>query len=237
MIKLVTFDLDDTLWAVSPVVIRANQLSWQWMQEHTPAFTERYSMEDLFEGSELRRQMLERYPEINHSMTLIRVRTLEYGYQQVGYSVEESQHWANRAFEFFHQHRHDVQPYEAVRDMLAALKNAGYMVGALSNGNAEIGRTPLAEWFDFQYNADNVGTAKPHPLMFEKALEHAGVTPAEAVHIGDHPINDVKAAKEMGFKTIWVNPENLDYPHEVEADLIVEELADLPAAIAGLASV
>lgn len=235
MIKLVTFDLDDTLWAVRPVVIRANQLSWKWMQEHTPAFTEHYQMEDLFEGSELRRQLLELYPEINHSMTLIRLRALEYGYQQVGYSVEESQHWAIKAFEFFHQHRNDVEPYEDVAAMLTALKAAGYMVGALSNGNAEIGRTPLAEWFDFQYNADNVGTAKPHPLMFEKALAHAGVTASEAVHIGDHPINDVKAAKVLGFHTIWVNPESLDYPHEIEADLIVDDLAELPAAIAQLA--
>ncbi|HSG02804.1 MAG TPA: HAD family hydrolase [Marinobacterium sp.] len=233
-IKLVTFDLDDTLWAVSPVVIRANRLCWEWMQEHTPAFTERYVLEDLYEGSELRRQLLERYPEITHSMTLIRLRLLEFGYKEVGYSEEDSKHWANRAFELFHQHRHAVEPYKDVRDMLTALKEAGYLVGALSNGNAEIRLTPLAQWFDFQYNADGVGTAKPHPLMFEKALEHAGVTATEAVHIGDHPINDVKAAKELGFKTIWVNPEGLDYPHQIEADLIVEELSDLPRAIASL---
>src|SRR6056300_528381 len=233
-IKMVTFDLDDTLWAVSPVVIRANQLSWQWMQEHTPAFTERFALEDLFEGSELRQLLLERYPEITHSMTLIRLRLLEIGYQEVGYSEEESRHWANRAFEYFHQHRHDVTPYDDVRDMLTALKASGYIVGALSNGNAEISRTPLAQWFDFQFNADGVGTAKPHPLMFEKALEHAGVGAAESVHIGDHPINDVKAARDLGFKTIWVNPEGLDYPHEVNADLVVEQLADLPAAISRL---
>ena len=236
MIKLVTFDLDDTLWAVRPVVIKANQLAWAWMQEHTPEFTERYRMEDLFEGSDLRRRLLERYPEIEHSMTLIRIRLLELGYQEVGYSAEQATHWANRAFEYFHQHRNDVEPYSEVRDMLTALKASGYMVGALSNGNAEIGRTPLAQWFDFQYNADTVGTAKPHPLMFEKALAHAGVTAAETVHIGDHPINDVKAAKALGIKTIWVNPEDLDYPHPIEADLIVEDLAQLPAAIARLAA-
>lgn len=234
MIKLVTFDLDDTLWSVRPVVIRANQLSWKWMQEHTPRFTERFSMEDLFDGSELRRQILERYPEITHSMTLVRLRLLEFGYQQVGYSVEDAKHWSNRAFEFFHQHRNDVQPYEDVKEMLETLKASGYVVGALSNGNAEIGRTPLAQWFDFQYNADNVGTAKPHPLMFEKALAHAGVNASEAVHVGDHPINDVAAAKALGFKTIWVNPENLAYPQRAEADMTIERLCDLPGAIRSL---
>lgn len=236
MIKLVTFDLDDTLWSVMPVVIKANQLAWRWMQEHTPAFTDRFEMRDLLEGSTLRKELLERFPEIKHSMTLIRLRVLELGYQQVGYSSEEAQHWANRAFEYFHEHRHAVEPYSEVEPMLAKLKQAGYQIGALSNGNAEVSRTPLADWFDFQFNADSVGTAKPHPLMFEKALAHAGVSHFETVHIGDHPINDVRAARDLGIKTIWVNPEGLDYPQPVDADLCIECISQIPEAVASLAN-
>lgn len=236
MIKLVTFDLDDTLWAVTPVMIKANQALWEWMQELTPAFTEQFEMQDMFEGSQLRRQLLERFPEIRHSMTLIRLRLLELGYEKVGYSPTEAQHWANRAFEFFHHHRHAVEPYEDVSAMLSDLRRAGYQIGALSNGNADIERTPLAQWFDFQFNADEVGKAKPHPLMFEKALSYAGVQAPQAVHIGDHPVNDVQAARALGIRTIWVNPEGLEWPQSPQADLCIDRLADIPAAILSLAN-
>lgn len=234
MIKLVTFDLDDTLWSVTPVVHRANQLLWQWLEREAPRYVEHFSLSDLAEGSALRRSLLERFPEIAHSMTEIRIRLIEEGMRQVGYSEAEAASLAAASFDHFHQHRHAVTPYEEVIEMLSKLKSRGYLVGALSNGNADIQRTPLAPWFDFQYNADSVGTAKPHPLMFEKALQHAGVTPAETVHIGDHPINDIRAARDLGIHTLWVNPEGHQYLDEVEADLSLQSIAEIPAAIARL---
>ena len=118
--------------------------------------------------------------------------------------------------------------------MLQQLKDQGLLIGALSNGNAEVAKTPLAQWFDFQFNADSVGTAKPHPLMFEKALEFASVDADEVVHIGDHPINDVRAAKELGMHTIWVNPEGFEWAIEVDADWHADSISEIPKIVASL---
>lgn len=231
-IKCVTFDLDDTLWSVMPVVIKANEVLWEWLKRETPAYTERFTPHDLLEGSALRQSLLARFPEIAHSMTETRLRMLEEGMESVGYSAAEAKVLAAAAFDQFIHHRHAVTPYDDVEQMLGELKQQGLMVGALSNGNADISKTPLAQWFDFQFNADSVGTAKPHPLMFEKALLHAGVESHEVVHIGDHPINDVQAGNAMGMHTIFVNPEGLEWDIPVEADWHAHSISDIPSIIA-----
>ncbi|HSC75243.1 MAG TPA: HAD family hydrolase, partial [Pseudomonadales bacterium] len=46
---------------------------------------------------------------------------------------------------------------------------------------------------------------KPAPHMFLAALERADVAPHEALHIGDHPVDDMQGAQAVGMKTLWVN--------------------------------
>ena len=46
-IRTITLDLDDTLWPVSPVIMRAEQALYRWLQEHYPRITDRYTERDL----------------------------------------------------------------------------------------------------------------------------------------------------------------------------------------------
>lgn len=236
MIKLVTFDLDDTLWAVRPVIKRANQLLWQWLESETPAYVSRFEQADLYEGSAMRRALLERYPEIRHSMSEIRLRLIEQGMVEVGYNPDQAREISAAAFDYFMEHRNAVVPYDEAIPMLEALKNQGLLIGALSNGNADIEQTPLANWFDFQFNAESVGAAKPDRLMFDKALDKADAKAFEAVHIGDHPINDMQAAQAIGLHTIWVNPESIDWPVPVVADYKLGCISEIPAAVRALSA-
>ncbi|WP_315982218.1 HAD-IA family hydrolase [Aliamphritea spongicola] len=114
--------------------------------------------------------MLEAYPETAHSVTLIRLRQLEIGLRQAGYGEAEIEKLVPRAFDIFLAARNEVTFFPHVKDMLSALKQEDYRIGALSNGNAEVGRVGLGEWFDFALNAHMVGHEKPHPAMFEKCL-------------------------------------------------------------------
>jgi putative hydrolase of the HAD superfamily len=47
-----------------------------------------------------------------------------------------------------------------------------------------------------------VGARKPSPLIFERALELAGVAPGRAVHIGDSVSEDVVGARAAGVEPI-----------------------------------
>jgi len=231
MLKCATFDLDDTLWAVDPVIRQANQNLWQWLEENGGAFTRLHSPADLVEGSQMRAQLLAEQPEIAHSMTLVRLRLLERGLQAAGFAPQEAQARAAQAFQVFMRARHEVELFEHAFDMLKQLRTQGLTIGALSNGNADVSLTGIGELFDFQFNADSVGSAKPDPLMFQRALEHTGLRPEQVVHIGDHPINDVRAAREVGCWTVWVNLEGQHWPQPAQADERVDSLAQIPAAL------
>lgn len=234
MIKAITFDLDDTLWAVDPVITHANRTLWEWLHANAPAMTAQFVLSDLNEGSALRATVLEKYPDIAHSVTQIRLRLLQECLLQCGYDEQQAEVLAGNAFESFIEARHEVELFAHARSMLETLQGQGFILGALSNGNAEVKRTGLADLFDFQFNADHVGKAKPHPLMFEKALALHQLQPEEVVHVGDHPVNDVQAAARLKIWTVWVNLNASPWPGGQQADAIITGLDQLPAAIAAM---
>lgn len=228
MIKCITFDLDDTLWAVDPVVEQANITLLAWLQNNAPLFTDRYDIGDL---ADLRRQALQIKPEISHSVTLIRRQVLELGLRQAGYSDQAIPPLVDAAFEVFLEARQQISFFEHAISMLDSLREQGYQMGALSNGNADIHRTGLGEHFDFQFNADGVGTEKPHPLMFEKMLEHTGFNPQQVIHIGDNPVADIEGAHNAGVWSIWVNLKGETWSGGEPAHQQVQCLTEIPAAI------
>ncbi len=53
--------------------------------------------------------------------------------------------------------------------------------------------------------------SKPDKRIFEKAFELAGCLPTESVMVGDRLDNDIKPAKSLGMKTIWIRTELSKY--------------------------
>ena len=47
--------------------------------------------------------------------------------------------------------------------------------------------------------------AKPDPAMFLRAMTQAGASPAHTLHVGDHPIHDIRGARNAGIDAVWVN--------------------------------
>ena len=115
-IKLLSFDLDDTLWAVDPVMVQANLALYQWLDQHAPLFTVRYQLEDF---GQLRRKVLKAQPEIGHSVTAIRLAVLRYGLQQSGYSDTDAERLTSGAFEAFLVARNQVELFQHAQQMLS----------------------------------------------------------------------------------------------------------------------
>jgi putative hydrolase of the HAD superfamily len=197
-LRALTFDLDDTLWDNRPVMLAAEQSLYDWLERHYPRVTARYSQEDLYA---LRRDLLQRQPELLHDVTRLRKTSLRLIAESAGYDdglVEP-------AFKVFLQARQKVTPYHDVAPALRTLRRAGYRLGTLTNGNADVQRLELGALFDFSLTAASVGAAKPDPRMFEEACRLAGVTAAELGHIGDEPGTDLAGAHNAGVTVIWMN--------------------------------
>ena len=197
-IRALTFDLDDTLWDNRPVMIGAEQALYQWLSTHYPRITWRYSLENL---RRLRTQLAETRPELRYRMTALRKQALQLAAESTGYDAGMVQ----PAFDYFLQARHRITLYQDVLPALQRLRGAGYLIGALSNGNADVGRLGIGPLFDFSLSAESVGEAKPHPRMFHEACRRAAVAPAELAHVGDEPDTDLAGAQAAGVQVIWMN--------------------------------
>ena len=63
----------------------------------------------------------------------------------------------------------------------------------------------LDRYVDVLVVSEDVGFSKPHPRIFEIALERAGVRPSESVMVGDSWTNDVQGARALGIRAVWFN--------------------------------
>ncbi|MCY3839660.1 MAG: HAD family hydrolase [Gammaproteobacteria bacterium] len=229
MIRLVTFDLDNTLWSVDVVIGRAERRMRDWLRPRVPEY-QRLAKED---HTAIRDGVIADNPGIVHDISLLRERVLAETIEHCGYSRSKAAELAAGAFAEFLDWRHRIDFFVGALDVLETLSGS-YTLASLTNGNADFARLGLDRYFSFGYCAADVGASKPHTAMFERAMRHAGVSPGEAVHIGDHEIDDVQGATAAGMATVWVNLGGSDATPDATAT--VTNLKQLPAALADLES-
>ena len=208
MIKALTFDLDDTLWAVSPVIHAANKVLMDWLSQHAPAFAERYAIKDF---NHLRDEVLVHQPLFAHDMSRLRLTLLELGLTRSNYSPAEAKQLAAAGFKVYFAARNQVHFYPLAISQLEQL-NQDYTLGVLTNGNADLKLVGLDHLFDFGFNAAEVGISKPAPDMFVQALKHMQIPAHRVIHIGDNPDADILGAQNVGMHTVWVNLEQQVWP-------------------------
>ena len=93
--------------------------------------------------------------------------------------------------------------------LLEALRGRGLKLGLVSNAfdpgwllHRDLEQMGLAAQFDFAVFSSEVGKRKPHPEIFERALDALGVPAAETVFVGDRLYEDVRGAGELGMTTV-----------------------------------
>lgn len=214
-LQLLCFDLDNTLWPVDPVISLAEAETWRWLAERAPAIVARFNAEALRAH---RMALFAANPGYRHNLTALRRDAMTRALVDAGYGETEARHLAQQALEEFLHHRNAVVFFPGARELLEALAGR-YRLAALSNGNADLARIGVDHLFEVVLSAEKVGRAKPDPAMFERALAEAGVPAHLALHIGDHPEQDVLAARGQGLAAVWANPLRLPRPAGLPDDV------------------
>lgn len=227
MIKLITFDLDDTLWDNVPAIQGAEALLRNWLVEHAP----RLGSVPVEHLGAIRARLVAAEPGLKHRISALRRQMLFHALRDVGYDQDQAMDLAERSFEAFLQERHQVQVFPEVVPTLEILAKT-YTLGVITNGNADIRRLGLADYFDFALCAEDLGIGKPDPAPFQEALRRADCAADQAVHIGDHPQDDVGGAQRAGLKTIWFNPQGNAWDAAHRPDAQIHNLSQLPEVLA-----
>ncbi len=102
---------------------------------------------------------------------------------------------------------------------LTALKERGLVVGAVSNWVWNLPELlhalDLVGKFDFIAASARIGFEKPHPRIFQWALEQAAVPAETVIHVGDHVDADVEGARGVGIEGILIDRAHRYGPGEV----------------------
>jgi putative hydrolase of the HAD superfamily len=99
-------------------------------------------------------------------------------------------------------------PNVPMLEELAAVRQAGYHMGLLTNNVVEWGprwrpMVPVDELFDDVVDSAHVGMRKPDPAIYVLAYERLGVSPHECVFIDDFAHN-CEAAEALGMTAVWL---------------------------------
>ncbi len=127
-----------------------------------------------------------------------------------------------------------LDPYPEVRDVLKRLKAAGMRTAILSNGSvtmlaAGVASAKLRDHLDFVISVDEVGTYKPSPAVYARAVERVGAAAAKNIcFLSSNPF-DAHGAQAFGFRAIWVNRNKLPRDRlPGTPEFTVDTLADVP---------
>ena len=230
-IALVTFDLDDTLWNVAPVIHGAEAALREWFAKSAPLLGP-VPVEHLWL---IRQRLLLLDPSLCHRLSELRRRILQLALREAGYADAQADDLAEQGFQVFLHARHQVELFPEVHPTLEILANR-YCLGVISNGNADVRRIGLADYFSFALRAEELGIGKPDQRPFNEALQRAGVAARQAVHIGDHPGDDIAGALSAGMRAIWFNPQGKPWTGEHPAHAEIRNLAELPDVLQQLDS-
>jgi putative hydrolase of the HAD superfamily len=132
-----------------------------------------------------------------------------------------------------------LQLYPGVEEVLAGLAGQ-YRLAALSDAQRawalpELRAVGLDRFFETVVVSGDLGYRKPDRRIFTLALEGMGCLPQEVLFVGNDMYRDVHGAQQLGMRTVYFasNQGRRRYK-ETEADYIIYQVKELPAAIAFL---
>jgi putative hydrolase of the HAD superfamily len=219
-IKVISFDLDDTLWDCDPVIAATERVLHGALKEKASRIAEALSPPEI---AAHRLEFAKQNPQYSGDVTAMRRESLrqlviEHGYP--GAIAEE-------LFDIFYVARSQVTLYE---DALAVLErlSGSYGLSALTNGNADLALIGIDGMFTDIQRASQQTPAKPDRTMFDRTARVHGIATSEILHVGDSPITDIAGARNAGAHSVWFNQHNHSWPdEEPAADFEISSLPEL----------
>tara|TARA_B100001057_G_scaffold391655_1_gene399972 strand:- start:19137 stop:19838 length:702 start_codon:yes stop_codon:yes gene_type:complete len=201
-IKLITFDLDDTLWDNMPTITRAEIDTRKWIEDRVGKI-EWGSFEDFLH---LREELILEDESIKWDISKLRKEIFR---RKINHVEPEKfkNDLVNNAFNIFIKKRHEVILFDGVETAIKELSKK-YQLGILTNGNADIFKFDIGKYFNFSISCLEAKDSKPNRSHFDKAKEITKINFNEMLHIGDHQINDIFGAFNLGIETLWFNNNN-----------------------------
>ena len=224
-ITTISFDADGTLWDFEGVMHHALGCALEELRRLVPATPDSLTIETLIA---IRNQVAEEHK--NRGLTHEAIR-LEAFKRTLQFIKSPDDNLAVHLNTLYLKHRfEDILLFDDVLPTLDKLQGR-YMMGLLSNGNTYPERCGLGGYFQFVVFAQEHGIQKPNPRLFEIAIERAGCTKRQLLHVGDSFQNDVIGAKQAGIKSVWLNRQGTNNKAEQQPEFEISSLKELTRVV------
>jgi len=106
---------------------------------------------------------------------------------------------------------------KGVMQTLKKLKEWGIKTAIVSDLTTHIqlrkmSKLGITSFIDVLVTSEEAGSEKPHPIMFLLTLNKLGVSPEEAIMVGDNPVNDIEGGNSVGLDTVLLtNKESKEF--------------------------
>ena len=199
-IRVITFDLDDTLWDNVPTITKAEIETRKWIENKVG----KIDWGDLNDFLNLREELIKE--DVSIKWDISKLRKEIFRRKLVHITPEKYRNkLVEDAFAVFISRRHEVKLFDGVEIALKQLSK-NFLLGVLTNGNADIFRFNIGKYFSFSVSSLEAKNSKPNRAHFDKAIEiMENITFDEILHIGDHQVNDILAAYNLGIESLWFN--------------------------------
>ncbi|MFZ3578369.1 HAD family hydrolase [Virgibacillus sp. DJP39] len=154
-------------------------------------------------------------------------------YQQMVEEFSIELPWGKLLEDYIYEFKHSCIAFPNLIQMLEELKDKSIRMGIITNGKGQfqldnIRALGIENYFNPILISEWEKLKKPDPLIFHKALNQLGAKPDETIFVGDHPENDIRAAANVGMKTIW---KKNDLREDVQAIHTINDLMEITKAV------
>ncbi|MGH2345370.1 MAG: HAD family hydrolase [Chloroflexota bacterium] len=124
-------------------------------------------------------------------------------------------------------------------DALRTLRDAGFRLGLVSNitllgewVREDLDRLGVLDLFDAVVLSSEEGIRKPHPRIYQTALDRLGIEGRSAIFVGDRLREDIAGPQAAGMRAVLTHQFRHEDPgpETVAPDAVIERLVDLSAA-------
>ena len=223
-IRAISFDGDGTLWDFLKVMrYSLNHVLSELARLDPPAAT----MLDIDKMVEIRNKVAAEMKGKMTNLEAIRLEAFRRTLEEIGRPNDDLALHFN---DIYLKHRFDdIELYPDVLPALETFRHR-YTLGLISNGNSYPERCGLDGVFRFVVFAQDHGVEKPDPEIYRIALQQAGCSPEQLLHVGDSLQNDVAGAvgaAGTGIRCVWLNRNRMNNDTGVIPDYEIESLQEL----------
>ncbi len=124
--------------------------------------------------------------------------------------------------------------YSDTQPTLITLQNWGIRMGIVSNTTTPVFMKDferkslgLDSYFDFTIYSSEFPFRKPHPSIFQLALERLGLPPEETLYVGDNLAADVVGSAAVGMHNAWLNRDGIVNDSKIQPDYEIKSLEEI----------